>query len=94
MKRKGTQFAPVYQSEHGSAHVSPGGYVSNVHIRGEMRGQGHGTALMQRITSDADRLGQPLSLHARPDLHGWYRRLGFEQTESDALGPRLERKPR
>jgi len=85
------QFAPVYQTEHGSALVSPGGYVRNVNIRSDARGQGHGSALLSQITADADRLGSSLTLHAREDLHPWYERHGFKRVATDPFGPRLER---
>lgn len=88
------QFAPVYSTQHGSARVSSDGYVHNVAVNYWSRGQGHGTELMQKITSDADRLGKPLVLHAREDLHPWYGRLGFTPTGEDGLGHVLERTPR
>jgi predicted GNAT family N-acyltransferase len=96
------QFKSVYESEHGSARVTPSGYVYNVSIRHDVRGQGKGTELMGAIATDADRLGRPLSLHAREDLHPWYRRLGFEEDtrpaaelEKRIMGqPLLIREPR
>ena len=95
-------FRPTYESEHGSAKVTPSGYVYNVGIRPEVRGQGHGTALMRQIITDADRLGSPLSLNAREDLHPWYQRLGFQpgsgpraDMESQIMGtPLLVRPPK
>ena len=88
-----TQFEPVYRTEHGSAKVSPTGYVWNLSVYGS-RGRGRGTELMQQITADADRLGKPLTVHAREELHPFYQRLGFEKVGTDELGHRLERKPR
>ena len=78
----GPQFDAVYESQHGSARVTPSGYVHNVYIRQGARGQGHGTKLMGKITEHADRIGRPLSLNAREDLHPWYRRMGFEEDRS------------
>src|SRR5262245_26084724 len=91
------QLKPLYESGFGSARVTPSGYVSNVRIRQDVQGKGYGTALMQQVTSDADRLGKSLTMHARPELHGWYGRLGFQHTGYDVIGgnrlPRLERRP-
>ena len=59
------------------------------------RGQGHGTELMGQITSDADSMGKPLTLHAsKMYLHPWYQRLGFQPVGKDVLGPQLRREPR
>jgi len=88
------QFNPVYESEHGTARVTGEGYVYNVGIRSSERGQGHGTKLMGQITADADRLGKPLTLHAREELHPWYERQGFQVEGHDVLGPRMKRLPR
>jgi GNAT superfamily N-acetyltransferase len=95
-------FKPTYESSYGSARVTPGGYVHNVAVRESERGKGYGSALMAEITTDADRLQRPVSLHAREELHPWYRRMGFEvQTGPKAdldrsiFGqPYLVRKPR
>jgi predicted GNAT family N-acyltransferase len=94
------QFKPVYQTRFASAKVSPGGYVYNVATNVNMRGQGHGTELMNQITADADRMGKSLTLHARTELHPWYQRLGFEHEADDfndfsgTSMPRLVREPR
>jgi ribosomal protein S18 acetylase RimI-like enzyme len=86
----GNQFRSSYESEHGSARVTPGGYVYNVGIRPQSRGEGHGTALMGQIISHADEMGRELSLHAREDLHPWYHRLGFQETP-DPTKAKMER---
>jgi len=96
------RFRATYETPHGSARVTPTGYVHNVFIRPEHRGVGHGTALMNQIVSDADRLGLPLSLNAREDLHLWYQRMGFNVDTSPAAEklaatlrmPLLVRQPR
>lgn len=75
-------FQPTYANRWSSARVTSRGYVHNVSTHSAMRGQGHGTALMAEIIQDADRLGRPLSLNAREDLHPWYRGMGFERTEA------------
>ena len=95
-------FQPTYESKHGSARVTPSGYVHNVYIREKVRGQGHGTKLMGKIIEHADRLGRPLSLNAREDLHPWYQRMGFQvdtspgaRVEAQIFGePLLVRQPR
>ena len=87
-----TQFDPVYHTDYGTARVTPSGYISNVSVR--VRGQGHGTELMQKVTQHADEMGKSLTMHARPELHPWYQRLGFTHTADDEFGPRLERSPK
>ena len=76
----------LFRSDYGSAKVTPQGYVFNVSVRGEHRGQGHGTALMEEIAEHADALGRPLKLNAREDLHPWYRRLGYEPDTGPSAG--------
>jgi len=88
------QFQSTYQSEYGSARVTPEGYVHNVFVPEGQRGRGHGAKVMGKILADADRIGKPLTLHAREDLHDWYGALGFKVTGRDVFGPRLERQPR
>lgn len=92
------QFKKTYQGQYGHARVSPEGYVSNLHVPEEHRKEGHGSNIMHQITSDADRMGHGLTLHARTDLHPWYAKHGFQMTGHDYIGgvanPRLERKPR
>lgn len=92
------QFQTTYESRYGHARVTPSGYISNLMVPEEHRKKGYGSEIMHQITSDADRLGHDLTLHARPDLHEWYGKHGFVQTGHDYLGgnkmPRLQRKPR
>lgn len=88
------QFRPVYENDYGSAKVTPGGYVRDVMVHHAHRGEGHGSDIMRQVTSDADRLGAPLQLHARPDLHPWYGRFGFSPSGEDAMGNLMERRPR
>jgi GNAT superfamily N-acetyltransferase len=84
--------------------VSPGELTSgwtitriNVPSYGDVRGKGHGTALLKRILADADAEGVELWLEPSPSdgldydqLVAWYKRHGFEMTE---LGYMI-RKPR
>lgn len=89
-------FASTYQAEElpaGNAMVTGRGYIRNLAVPSEHRGKGHGTNIMQQIVQDADRLGKPLSLHARPELHGWYKKFGFRVKGEDAFGHVLERNP-
>jgi predicted GNAT family N-acyltransferase len=92
------QFKGMYQGQYGTARVSPEGYVSNLRVREEQRGRGHGSSIMKQVTDDADKLGHGLTLHARPELHGFYAKHGFVRTGDDYIGgvphPRLERKPK
>lgn len=91
----GAQFNPTYENKYGSAKVTPSGYVFNVAVRAEHRGEGHGTALMQEIASHADAIGKPLQVTAREALHPWYKRLGFEPSNEEAFGgPLLVRQPK
>lgn len=79
----------VLANQFGSLQLSSDGYVSNLHIRDEVRGQGHGTALMQEAI--AQHSGS-LTLNARPDLHPFYEKLGFKATGDTDLGqPRMRR---
>jgi predicted GNAT family N-acyltransferase len=55
-------------------------FVTNV----EHRGEGHGTRLMHDVVAYADRTGQDIYAHARPELHDFYGRFGFETTGREA----------
>lgn len=92
------QFKPVYEGQYGSARVSTEGYVSNLQVKEGERRRGHGSEIMKQITSDADKFGHPLTLHARPDLRRFYEKHGFQRTGADYMGgvahTRWERKPK
>lgn len=92
------QFKGMYQGQYGSARVSTEGYVSNLAVPEGQRKKGHGSEIMKQITSDADKFGHGLTLHARPELHDFYAKHGFQRTGADYMGgkaiPRLERKPK
>ena len=92
------QFKGMYEGQYGSARVSPEGYVHNLRVPEEHQGKGHGSAILGQITSDADKLGKGLTMHARPELHDFYAKHGFVQTGHDYIGgvanPRLQRKPK
>jgi GNAT superfamily N-acetyltransferase len=79
------QFKSVYESEHGQLTVNPAGYVNNFYVKEEQRGKGHGSAIGAQLLADADRLGKPLYAHAREELHGWYKKAGFEVKENHPL---------
>lgn len=92
------QFRPIYESEHGSAHVTPVGYVHNLSVDSEFRSRGEGSAIMRQITHDADVLGRSLKLHARDELHPWYESMGFQRKptgahKGESLLVRKARKP-
>lgn len=93
-----SQMRPLYENDYGSARVSSEGYVSNLSVTPSRRGEGHGTQLMKQITQHADTIGQSLKLNAQPELHEWYKKMGFEVTGADVYNgssvPRLERKPK
>lgn len=78
------QFRPTYESAHGSAEVTPVGYVFNLEVSPEYRGNGEGSEIMQKVTADADRLGRRLKLHAREELHPWYEEMGFRRKATGA----------
>ena len=80
-----------YRTGYGSARVSESGYISNLGIREEFRGQGAGSELVGSITADADRLGKTLTMHARPELHEFYGKHGFTHIGEDQFGPILQR---
>lgn len=92
------QFKRTYEGQYGSARVSQDGYISDLHVQEQHRKEGHGSAIMGQITSDADKFGHALTMHARPDLHKFYEKHGFIHTGYDYMGPkkvpRLERKPK
>jgi Acetyltransferase (GNAT) domain len=90
------ELSATYDSPNGSVTVSKGGYIRNLFIKPEARRSGEGTALMKRVTDDADAAGIPLSLHIgekRGDLANFYERLGFKKVGQDALGILYRREP-
>ena len=87
------QFQSTYENRYGTAKVTPTGYIRDVNVHHAHRGQGHGSELMRNITADADRIGSPLQLHARKELHPWYQSLGFRPDGSDAMGNLMTRDP-
>ena len=83
-----------YRTGYGSARVTKSGYVHNLGIREGFRGEGLGSELVGSITSDADALGKTLTVHARPALHDFYGKHGFEHIGEDQFGPILQRQPK
>ena len=87
---------PDYRTENASVKVSPSGYIRDLFVRPEARGQGEGAALMQQVMADADRSGTPLTLHIgeqRTDLPDFYQKLGFKEAGQDQLGMKFVREP-
>ena len=85
-----------FSTGYGSARVTSSGYLYNVVVNEGHRGQGHGHALMRKITASADADGRTLYTQARPELHGFYGKHGFIPSAQSGLGdlPMLERTPR
>ena len=88
------QFSPKkslreqYFSDYGSMRATPEGYLSNLMVMPEYRGQGHARNIMNMAISDADSMGIPLTGHAKPELiEGFYSKLGFEPSENVPLAP-------
>lgn len=86
-----------FSTGYGSARVTSSGYLYNLVVGVEHRGQGHGHELLRMVTSHADRQGRALYTQARRELHPFYGRHGFAPT-SEAVGiggaPVLKRSPR
>lgn len=90
---RGEEFSTGY----GSARVTPSGYLYNLVVDSEHRGQGHGHELLRTVTSHADRQGLVLYTQARRELHPFYGKHGFAPTpEAVGVGdlPVLKRSPR
>jgi len=62
-------------------------YVSTVAVLPGHRGRGIGTELVRRLLSGRD--GIRFVLHARPDVHPFYRRLGFDDAVHFLVRDRL-----
>lgn len=95
---QGEQFmAEHYDTPYASASVGPSGYLRNLVVHHEHRGEGHGHELLSMITADADARGVPLLAHARDELvTGLYAKHGF--APHDLPGPTslqgIRREPR
>jgi GNAT superfamily N-acetyltransferase len=71
--------------------------VTRINVPRELRGQGHGTRLLEEVLRDADEQGLRLMLAPEPSdgldheaVVAWYGRHGFEFTRSGAM---MERGP-
>jgi len=73
------------QSRYATARVSPSGYLYNLGVHVDHRGNGHGTALMRDVCAFADRLALTLTLHCRDALVRWYEQLGFVRADIPGL---------
>ncbi len=63
-------------------------YVSTVAVLPEHRGRGIGREVVRRLVEGDDKRGIQWILHARPELHPFYRENGFE------LAPDMLKRPR
>jgi predicted GNAT family N-acyltransferase len=82
----------MLSTQFGHAQVGGGGYVSNVFVKDEYRGQGKGHDLMRQVTQEHG--NQELKLNSRPELHAFYSKHGFEATGDEDFGqPRMVRPP-
>jgi len=61
-------------------------YISTVAVLPAYQGQGIGRALIRRLTSE--RKGIQFVLHARPAVHAFYLKCGFEHAEDMLRIPR------
>ena len=63
-------------------HNQPFGLLEDVYVSEEVRGQGVGGELLQKVIATAKQEGCykliGTSRYSRPEVHEWYKRLGFE----------------
>jgi GNAT superfamily N-acetyltransferase len=90
--RSGRAYAHVY-----SLHIAirrRGWYVQDIFVPHDLRGHGHGTALLRDICDEADYMNIPVGLHAIPEtnshfnwdmLKAWYGRYGFKPRTEDTM---------
>lgn len=69
--------------------------VLDVALLPDVRGQGVGTWLLERVIDEAGRLGAPVSLHVAvgSPARRLYERLGFRIVREDAMNHFMERPP-
>ena len=66
---------------HNDLHKEPFGFMEDVYIAEEMRGQGLGTSLVKQVIKKAKEMGCykliATSRYSRPKVHDLYIKLGF-----------------
>jgi GNAT superfamily N-acetyltransferase len=65
-------------------------YVSTVAVLPDWRGRGIGREIMRRLVEGEGKAGIRWVLHAREELHGFYRMNGFEPATNILWRQRLE----
>ncbi len=89
---KGLRFSVVINGEevgraflyilYNNLHEEPFGFLEDVYIDKNLRGQGFGTQLLDKVMKEAKKEGCykiiATSRHARPKVHKLYKRLGFK----------------
>jgi GNAT superfamily N-acetyltransferase len=67
---------------HNDLHEKPFGFLEDVYINENLRGQGIGTKLLDKVIKEARASGcykiVATSRYSRPKVHKLYERLGFE----------------
>lgn len=63
-------------------HSEPYGLLEDVFVDDSQRGKGTGTELVKKIIEEAKSIGcyklVACSRNSRPQIHEWYKKLGFE----------------
>ena len=64
-------------------HQEPFGLLEDVYVEESLRGQGYCTKLVQQVIAEAKKRGCYklicTSRHSRPQVHQWYKKLGFAE---------------
>lgn len=93
IKAKGIRFSPEVDGKevgraflyilHNDLHEEPFGFLEDVYINENLRGQGIGTQLLREVINEAKRNEcykiVATSRYARPKVHKLYKQLGFKR---------------
>lgn len=67
---------------HNDLHEKPLGFLEDVYVNENLRGQGIGTKLLDKVINEARANGcykiVATSRHSRPEVHKLYERIGFK----------------
>lgn len=67
---------------HNDLHKEPFGFLEDLFVNEELRGQGIGTEILNKIVAEAKKLGcyklVATSRHDREDVHRLYEKIGFK----------------